>query len=260
MAKKFLTGIDVSNQKVLNLADGTAATDAVTLQQLQAAIRGLSWKQSVRAASTTNVNTAAPGASIDGYTLVANDRILLKDQTTPAQNGIYVWTGAASALTRSTDADSSAELLGATVYVESGTVNGDRMYTQTQDTIATLGTSTISFAQLGGGGTTYSAGNGLSLAGTTFHVVPGTGILADGTSTRVDFSVAVRKYSADVPSGATTVAITHNLGTTDITYKLRLKATGEIVETDATVTDANTLTLTFATAPTTGQYRVAVHA
>lgn len=111
-----------------------------------------------------------------------------------------------------------------------------------------------------GGGATYSAGDGLSLSGTTFDVVPGAGILADDTSTRVDFGVVVRKYAVDVPAGSATVAITHGLGTTDITYKLRVKATGEIVETDATVTDANTLTLTFATAPTVGQYRVAVHA
>jgi phage-related tail fiber protein len=153
MSKKFLTGIDVSNQKIIQLADGTAPTDAVNLQQMQAFVRGLSWKQSVRAASTANVTLATPGASMDGYTLVSGDRVLLKDQTASGQNGIYVWTGAAAALTRALDADSSAELLGATVYVESGTVNADKAFTQTADAIATLNTSPVTFAQFGGGTT-----------------------------------------------------------------------------------------------------------
>lgn len=257
--KKFLTGIDVSNQKVANLADGTDPTDAVTLQQVQAFVRGLSWKQSVRAASTTNVTLATPGASMDGYSLVPGDRILLKNQTAGAENGIYDWTGAAVALTRSTDADTNTELLGATVYIEAGTVNGDKMYTQTVDVI-NLGVTTITWAQLGGGGTTYTAGNGLTLSGSQFAVVPGAGILADGTSTRIDPSVVVRKYAVDVPAGSTTATITHGLGTTDITYTLRIKGTGEVVETDATVTDANTLTLLFAVAPTAAQYRVVVQA
>lgn len=256
--KKFLTGIDVSNQKVANLADGTNPTDAVTLQQMQAAIRGLSWKQSVRAASTTNVSLSSPGASMDGYTLASGDRILLKNQTAGAENGIYVWTGAAAALSRATDADSASELLGATVYVESGTTNGDEMWTQTTDAI-TLGTTSLVWAQLGGGGVTYTAGNGLVLTGgTVFAVQPGAGILADGSSTRIDPTVVVRKYAADCPANATWT-VTHNLATTDVTYSIRVKATGEVVDTDVVVTDANTLTVTFASAPSAAQYRIVVH-
>jgi len=256
MSRKFLTGLDVVNQKVVNLADGTAPTDAVNLQQLQAAIRGLSWRQSVRAVSTTNVTRATPGASMDGYTPVANDRVLLKNQTAGAENGIYVWNGASSLMVRATDSDNAAELLGATVYVEAGTVNGDKMYTQTADAI-TLGTTTLTWAQLGGG-VTYTAGNGLTLASTVFSVVADTGILVSGTGVKVDPSYVVRKYAADCPA-TTTWAVVHSLATTDITYQLRVKATGEVVETDATITDANTLTFTFASAPTAAQYRVVVH-
>lgn len=258
MPKKFLTGLDLSNQKLANLADGTNPTDAVNLQQVQAAIRGLSWKQSVRAATTATVVLASPGATLDGYTLVSGDRILLKNQTAAAENGIYVWTGAAALLTRATDADTGTELLGATVYIEAGTVNGDKMYTQTADGPITLGTTPITWAMFGGG-VTYSNGNGLDLAGTVFSVKPdpGLGILVSASGVKVDPAYVTRKYAADCPA-TTTWAVAHNLATTDITYNLRVKATGEMVETDAVVTDANTLTFTFASAPAAAQYRVAV--
>ena len=68
------------------------------------------WKAPVRAASTTSVTTTAPGATIDGVALAANDRVLLKDQATPAQNGLWVWNGAAVAMTRTVDADATGEL------------------------------------------------------------------------------------------------------------------------------------------------------
>jgi hypothetical protein len=80
----------------------------------------------------------------------------------------------------------------------------------------------------------------------------------DSTGVGVDPSYVTRKYAVDVPGGSTTAVISHGLGTTDVDYRLRIKSTGEIVETDVTVTDANTLTLVFAVAPTTGQYRLVV--
>lgn len=259
MARKFLTGIDVANQKVINVADPSAATDVVNLQTLDARVRGLRWKEPARAASTANVSLATPGASIDGVTLAANDRVLLKNQTSGAENGIYVWTGAAAALTRALDADSAAELTGATVTVTEGTTNGDKVFTQTADTI-TLGTTQLAWAQVGGGSAAYTAGNGLTLTGADFNVGAGTGISVTVDAVAIDTAVVVRKYAAAVGNGSsTTIAVSHGLATTDITYSIRNASTGEVVETDATVTDANTLTLAFATAPTAGQYRVVVH-
>src|SRR4051794_26916993 len=101
MARLFLKGIDLNNQRAVNLADGTAATDAVTLQQLQAMVRGLSWKDEVKGASTTNLTVASAlvnGLVHDGVTYATGDSILLKDQTSHAEDGIYVIvaSGAAS--------------------------------------------------------------------------------------------------------------------------------------------------------------------
>jgi hypothetical protein len=92
---------------------------------------GSVWKDEVRVASSANLNTSSPGATIDGITLSNNDRVLLKAQTVASQNGIYVWTGAATALTRASDANAFGELEGAVVTVEEGTDAGST-WRQTQ--------------------------------------------------------------------------------------------------------------------------------
>ncbi len=179
MARKYLNGIDLSNQRAVNLADPSSATDAATKQYVDNVARGLNWKQSVRAATTTNGTLATAyenGDTLDGVTLATGDRILLKDQTTGSENGIYT-VNASGAPTRALDADTSAEVTsGLAVTVTQGTVNGDKVFILTTNDPITLGTTALSFSTLGGGGT-YTAGSGLteSPAG-TFNVGAGNGI------------------------------------------------------------------------------------
>jgi len=256
---KVMNGLDLQSQKIQNLADASAATDAVTLQQMQAFVRGLSWKASVRVASTANLTLATPGATIDGVTMATNDRVLLKNQSAGAENGIYVWTGASSLLTRALDADSAAEVTGAAVLVTEGTTNGNKAFTQTADAV-TLGTTALVWTEFGGGGSSYTGGAGLTLSGSDFAVGQGTGISVAADAVAIDTAVVVRKYAANIGNGAaTSIAVTHSLGTRDITYSIQNASTFEFVETDAVATDANTLTLTFATAPASNAYRVVVH-
>lgn len=251
--------LDLVNKKVINVADPSAATDAVNKQFLDAAIRGLDWKQEVVAASTANVNKASPGTTLDGITLAVNDRVLLKDQTAPAENGIYVWIAGASALTRALDADTWAELSGSTVTVQRGTVNADRVYRVTADDGGTLETTAVTFAQVGAGSSPYTAGDGLSLTGQDFNVGAGTGISVDATNVNIDTAVVVRKFAANVGDGAaTSIAKAHGLGTADVTVLVKDATSGEVVYPDVTV-DATNVTMVFATAPTTNQYRVVVH-
>ncbi|MGL5910655.1 MAG: hypothetical protein ACRCZP_11680 [Phycicoccus sp.] len=260
MARKVLNGLDLTGTKLVNLGDGTAPADAVNRSQLDAAIRGVTWKLPARAASTANVTLASPGASMDGVTLTANDRVLLKNQTTGSENGIYVWTGAAAALTRATDADSATELDGAAVFVLEGTTNADKAFTQNASPVV-VGTTSLVWAQLGGGGTTYTAGNGLQLASTTFSVLldAASGLIVSGTGLKIDPAVVNRKFAQAIGNGAlTSIAVTHNLATLDIDVTLIEVSTGAVVETDWAATNTNTVTLTFATAPSTGQYRVVV--
>jgi hypothetical protein len=266
MAYKILNGLDLSAQRIQNMADPSANTDAVTKQYVDALLQGLTWKNAVRAATTaagTLATSFANASVIDGVTLATGNRILIKNQAAPAENGIYV-VAASGAPTRATDADLAAELVNATVYVSEGTVNADTAWTSTANAPITLGTTSLPFVQVGGGGTTYTAGNGLSLATNTFSVladpVTGGGISVTGTGVKVDTAVVVRKFAASIGNGAlTSIAVTHNLGTQDITWSLRDVSGNAFAWTDGVATDANTLTLTFAVAPTTNQYRVVVH-
>jgi hypothetical protein len=113
----------------------------------------------VCAASTATVSLAAPGATIDGVTLASGDRVLLKDQTAPAENGIYVWTGAATLLTRSVDADSAADFpLGWFVYVREGTTNVRSIWVYTQTAAVTLGSTSLTFSNISTLGATGPTG------------------------------------------------------------------------------------------------------
>lgn len=269
MAKKFFNGIDANSQIISNVASPSAATDAVNKSYVDNLVNGLTWKQSVRAATTANVTTLAGGApnTVDGVTLAANDRVLVKNQTTTNQNGIYtvttVGTGANGTWARSTDMDAAAEFPNAAVYVAEGTTQADTQWVVTTNAPVTVGTTAITWAQAGGG-TTYTAGNGLSLASTTFSVladpVSGGGISVTASGVKVDTAVVVRKFAATIGNGSSTsLAVTHNLGTRDITYSI-YDATGfQFYDTDAVATDANTLTLTFPTAPASNSLRVVVH-
>jgi hypothetical protein len=137
---------------------GTSASAARTAlgvdDAISAAIAGLSWKQRCRAATTAAVTLASDlenGDAIDGVTLATGDRILVKNQASATENGIYV-VAASGAPTRATDADSGAELVNASVYVSEGTANADTQWTCTTNATITVGATNIAFAQFTSGG------------------------------------------------------------------------------------------------------------
>ncbi len=101
----------------------------------------------VRAATTANLNLVAPGTAVDGVSLAANDRVLVKDQTAPAENGIYVWNGALSAMNRATDADTAGELVGSIVEVQQGAQQARSIWRQAS-TNPTLGTDPLRWANV----------------------------------------------------------------------------------------------------------------
>lgn len=165
-----------NSQRITNLAEPSASTDAATKNYVDSVAQGLDVKASVVAATTANITLSAP-QTIDGIAVIAGDRVLVKNQTTASANGIYV-VGAAG-WTRATDADSWAELVSAFVFVERGTVNADTGYVCTVDAGGTIGSTNVTFAQFSGAGT-YVAGNGLALTGNSFSVT--------GTANRISVS------------------------------------------------------------------------
>ena len=130
MVTKILDGLDVASQKITNVATGTNPGDAINLAQLQLALAGLDPKQSVRTATTTNITMSGLSA-VNGYTPVAGDRILVKNQTDATQNGIY--TASSGAWTRTADAAAGTLSAGAVVTAELGTTDADTVWLLTTD-------------------------------------------------------------------------------------------------------------------------------
>jgi hypothetical protein len=163
-----MTGaINMGSNQINNLAmSGTPAqTDAVNVAYVQNMVQGLSWKQEVQAATTGPI-TLSGLQTIDTYTTLAGDRILVKNQGNAADNGIYL--ASTGAWTRSLDANTGAELISAAMFVSQGSANLNTAWVQTDGTI-TLGSSNVVFAQFAGAGS-YTAGTGLTLTGTVFSV------------------------------------------------------------------------------------------
>ena len=182
--------ISANFAKIQNVATPVNAQDAANKEYVDAVAEGLHIHASAKAATTTTLEihsggsatydngTAGVGATItlstgisilDGYSLINGDRVLIKNQANAAHNGIYVRTSA-TVLTRAIDFDTPAEVVsGDFLFVSNGTVNGKSGFVQVIPMV-TFGSTNITFEQFSGAGT-YTAGQGLSLTGTTFDVV-----------------------------------------------------------------------------------------
>ena len=145
-------------ESITGLAAPSGGSDAANKDYVDALANGLDWKASVRAATTAAGTLATDfenGDTIDGVVLATGDRILLKDQSAGAENGIYV-VAASGAPTRASDANVSAEVTsGMACLVSEGTANGDKVFVLTTNDLITLGTTALVFAQLAGGSYTH---------------------------------------------------------------------------------------------------------
>ena len=161
--------VSLNSQKITGLADPTADADAANKGYVDGVAQGLDVKDSVVATTTANGTLSsafANGQSIDGVTLQTGDRILIKNQSTASQNGIYN-VQASGAPSRTTDMGTGSNAAGAFVFVEQGTVNAENGFTCTSDTgSAVVGTNNLTFAQFSGAGQII-AGDGLDKSGNT---------------------------------------------------------------------------------------------
>lgn len=177
-------------------AAGIAATNVqAAIEELAADVTALGppivdFKNSVRVASTANINLSSAPSSIDSVTLSSGDRVLAKDQSTGSQNGIYVFNGAGSAMTRATDADGNSEVTaGMVVASTEGTTNADKFWELTTNDPIIVGTTALTFA-------VYS-GNVTSVFGRTGAVTATSG---DYTATQITFTASGTIASTNVQS------------------------------------------------------------
>lgn len=171
---RFENSVDMVSHQIINLANGTGAGDAVNKGQLDAAITGVHYKQAVSNATTAalpsctyNNGTSGVGATltevgngalvVDGHTMTTGETVLVKNQASDLQNGVYdVGTpgtaGTQFVITRRADFDQSADLTqGDAVYVLAGTANANTTWAYTGITGPTMGTTSLTFVQIGGG-------------------------------------------------------------------------------------------------------------
>lgn len=205
--------VDVSGKRITSVAEPTQATDAATKSYVDAVKTGLDIKDSVRAATTTNLsanysngasgvgatltgNAALAPFAVDGVTLAQGDRVLIKDQTASYQNGIYTVTDTGSymsywVLTRAVDTDSNTPVVevgpGMFTFVEEGNIAADSGFVCTTNGAITIGSTAITWAQFSGAGQVV-AGAGLTKTGNTVDVV--------GTTNRI----TVNADSIDIAS------------------------------------------------------------
>jgi hypothetical protein len=210
---------------VTGIPSPTADTEAANKAYVDAAVTGLTWKNATVAATVANINLATTGlTAIDGVTLLAGDRVLVKNQTVAAENGIYV--AGTGAWTRALDLDVAAEFTNATTFVNHGTTQANSGWTQTA-TVTTLGTSAVTWIQFNGAAGVI-AGIGLSSAGNTLDINMGAGIVALPSD-----EVGVDLYAV----GTSALILTQDGATSDTTTNaklaLKLATSGGLVQ-DAT--------------------------
>lgn len=277
--------VSFGTYKLTNLGTPSASTDAATKQYVDDVAQGLHIHASCVAATTANLTatysngTSGVGATLtnsgtqaalalDGVTLSVSDRVLVKNQTTQAENGIYTVTNTGSGssnwvLTRATDFDTSVEIDGGDfTFVTGGTLYDNTGWVQTSTNV-TVGSTAIIWQQFSGAGT-YTASNGVQLVGSDFSgvVVANGGLSVGSSGFQLDTTIAVRKYAASVGDGSnTSYTVTHNLGTRDVVVSVYDNSSpyAEVI-CDVQHTSTTAITLLFSVAPTSNQYRVVVHA
>lgn len=258
--RQIHTDLDfLGSAKVTGLQAPTASTDAATKGYVDSAIEGLAWKDSARVATQANLNIASPGATIDGVTMALNDRVLVRSQTAGAENGIYVWNGAAVPLTRALDASTFDELEQAVVTVEEGSSGGATFRQSAVN--GTLGSTTVTFAAFGTStpAATETTAGILEVATQAEADAGSADNVAVTPAKLANWSGRLRRVGQTFGDGsATSYTVTHNFNTRDVQVQVYLNS-GNYDEVICEVERGlNAVTLIFNTAPASNAMRAVI--
>lgn len=247
-------------RKIINLPDGAGAQEPATVAQLNAAVEGLKDKGVAVVSTQGNINLAAPGATVDGRTMVSGDVFLVRAQSTAAQNGIYIWNGAAAPATRAPNASTALELTNAVIKVGGG-ANDGVTYRQTSANF-TLESGAVAWISFGGGSSAASeSAAGIAETATQAETDTGTDLLRYVPPGYLSQSVwASKKFAANFGDGAaTSYAINHNLNTFDVDVEVfRNSGNRDTVQCEVQRLSVNQVTLIFDSAPSSNQFRVKI--
>lgn len=258
MATKIGSPLDFGGAaRITNLPAPADPNDAARLVDVQSAAEGLAWKDSVRVATQSNIDLSSPGSTLDGVTMASTDRVLVQAQTDTEDNGLYLWNGASSAMTRAADGSTAAELEQAVVTVEEGTSAG-ATYRQSSVNF-TLGTDPVVWATFGTSAPSASTTTpGIVEIATQGEVDTGTDTTRVVTpETLAGWTGRSLRHSASFGDGsATQYDITHNLGTKDLVASIRENATDDVIIADVKMLSTTVTRVTLAVAPTTNALRI----
>ena len=194
--------VSFSSQKITNLADPTADADAANKGYVDGVAQGLDIKDSVKATTTANI-TLSGTQTVDGVSLSADDRVLVKNQNTASENGLYLCKS--GSWVRTDDLAAGADAAGAFVFVEQGTVNAENGFVCTSNKgSAVVGTNNLTFAQFSGAGQII-AGDGLDKSGNTLSVdlKSNGGLVIESTEIAVDLGASSITGTLAVSDGGT---------------------------------------------------------
>ncbi len=245
--------------KVTGLVAATDPGDAVNKAQLDAAIEGTAWKDSARVATQGNLNLAAPGASIDGIAMAASDRVLVRAQSAAAENGIYIWNGAAVPMTRALDASTFAEIEQAVISVEEGS-SANATFRQTAVN-GTLGSTAVTWSTFGTSAPAATETTaGIAEIATQAETDAGTDDARMVTPLKLaNWPGRPRRLAQTFGDGsATSYTVTHNFNTRDVVVAVYLNSGNYDEVTCEVERGLNAVTLIFNTAPALNALRCVV--
>ena len=196
MAIQAASGVAISGGTITGLGSPSAGSDAATKTYVDNLVTGLKTRIICRSATTANISLATDlenGDTLDGVTLATDDKVLVKNQTTTSQNGIYVVVASGTA-SRDPDFDTVAELAGQLTIIKEGTTNADTMWLCTTDS-GTIGVASITFTQIfpSAGGTVTSVA--VADAGASEFTITGSPITSSGTINLAIDSIGAAKIA-----------------------------------------------------------------